>query len=154
MRTLPARHVGLSLLAATGNALRAITEAPDGSLAQLLAGQGLCQLSRAALDIFFNPASMRGPTAAQFGAYLTGTAAALSPMAAPMDAALTDTADGERFQLARAALVRQTARNHPRLLDAYAPRVRALEGVDIEAFVEQLIQAAGLTADLPTTHLC
>jgi alcohol dehydrogenase class IV len=154
-RTLSARQAGLSLLAATGNALRAITEAPDGSLPQLLAVQGLRQLSRAALDVLFNPGSLQGPTAAQFGAYLSGAAAAVSPTSAQVDATLANSDDGERFQLARAALVRRAAGNLARCRsDGHNPRVPALDGIEIEVFVEQLIQAAGLTADLPTAHLC
>jgi hypothetical protein len=144
-RTLSVRQAGLSLLAAMGNALHALTEAPEGSLAQVLASQGLRQLSRAALDVLFNPGSRQGPTAAQFGAYLSGAAAAVSPTSAHVDPALADADDGERFQLARVALVRRAAGNFERRRsDTHPTCDRAVEGVEIEALVQQLIQAAGL----------
>lgn len=145
-RTLPVREAGLSLLAAVGNALEALTETPAGSLAQLIATQGLRQLSRSALDVIYDVQGLQGPASAQLGAYLAGAAAAICSTTTLIDATVAACEDGTPFQIARAALVRRSAKSFAHQQpDAYRFLAQDLQ---VDVLVEHIVRASGLGPEL------
>ncbi|MFE5563400.1 iron-containing alcohol dehydrogenase [Amycolatopsis japonica] len=152
VRSLPVRDAGLSLLAAVGNALEAIIATPAGSLTQLIAAEGIRQLSRAALDVIYNADGLQGPAAAQLGAYLTGAAAAITPSTTLIDATLAASEGGTPVRLARAGVIRRTAENLARRRpDGFSI---VAHDVEIDVLVEQVIQASGIADDIPPVRFC